>query len=69
MAKFGATLAVAAILGVAGCKSVDLKGDNFHDEMAQWGEKQRPADHPESGSELLGVSAKSQQVERNLGVR
>lgn len=69
-AKFTVILAAAAILGIAGCKSVDLKGDGFHDDMARWGEKQRPADQPDNGSsEILGVSAKSQQVERNLGVR
>ena len=70
MAKLGAALAAAAILVIAGCKSVDLKGDGFHDDMARWGEKQRPPDQPQEGdSEMLGVSAKSQQVERNLGVR
>ena len=58
MAKLGAALAAAAILVIAGCKSVDLKGDGFHDDMARWGEKQRPPDQPQEGdSEMLGVSA------------
>jgi len=43
-----------------------LKGDNFDDEYATWGEDQRPKEKG-SGNELFGLSSKAQQVERNLG--
>jgi hypothetical protein len=43
-----------------------IRGDNFNDEFAHWGEKQRPPGEP---GNLAGVSTEAQQVERNLGVR
>jgi hypothetical protein len=63
-------LAVAVCISIAGCAGSDLKskiwGDNFNDEFAHWGERQRPAGDP---GNLAGVSTEAQQVERNLGVR
>jgi hypothetical protein len=62
-------LCLSSLCG-AGCATPpkpNLMGDNFHDEFAQWGESNRPADAP--SGEFDGVSAKSQQIERNLGVR
>jgi hypothetical protein len=52
-----------------GCTSPPQKlmGDGFHDEMSGWGEKNRPAD--DASGDFSGVSTKSQQVERDLGVR
>ncbi len=52
-----------------GCTSPPQKlmGDGFHDEMSGWGEKNRPAD--DTSGDFSGVSTKSQQVERDLGVR
>ncbi len=54
---------------LAGCTSPPQKlmGDGFHDEMSGWGEKNRPAD--DTSGDFSGVSTKSQQVERDLGVR
>jgi hypothetical protein len=62
-------LLAAFVVLVAGCTSPPpkLMGDGFHDEYSEWGEKNRPADT--SSGDFDGVSTKSQQVERNLGVR
>ena len=51
-----------------GCQDTmqQVRGDGFKDEFSGWGEKQRPAG--EQG-EMSGFSTKSQQIERNLGVR
>jgi hypothetical protein len=63
----GITVLLASL---AGCSGLNLRGDNFHDDMAHWGEKNRTADSPgEGSSDLLGVSEQARQVERNLGVR
>ena len=62
-------LAGAGILCAAsGCQQAasTIRGDGFHDEFANWGEKKRT---PESEGDLSGVSTKAQQIERNLGVR
>jgi hypothetical protein len=57
-------------LWCAGCtapkKPVNLMGDNFNDEFAHWGEDHRPKG---GDGDLDGLSTKSQQIERNLGVR
>ncbi|HZZ71054.1 MAG TPA: hypothetical protein VFE24_02310 [Pirellulales bacterium] len=55
-------------LCLSGCRDTldQIKGEGFHDEFSDWGEKQRPAGDQ---GELSGVSTKSQQIERNLGVR
>jgi hypothetical protein len=58
--------AVGALLPLAGCRSMDLRGDNFNDEFAQWGENKRPAGAP---GQMWSFSQQAQQVERNLGVR
>ncbi len=65
--SLGRTLLAAMMLGclaLGGCATI--MGDNFSDSYATWGEENRPADHSEG---LWGVSTKSQQVEKNLGVR
>jgi len=61
-----AMLLVLAVL--TGCRSFSdsIKGDNFADEFAHWGEKQRA---PTSPGQLWSLSEQGQQVERNLGVR
>jgi hypothetical protein len=68
--RIAASFALATVtLGISGCNTFNWRGDNFHDDMAHWGEKQRPPDQAEGNSEMLGLSAKSQQIEKNLGVR
>ncbi len=57
--KFIAAVVVAAVVGIAGCKSVDWKGDNFHDDLAQWGEKQRPPDQPQTAVAKCWASAQN----------
>jgi hypothetical protein len=53
-------------LGLGGCASCDLKGSNFADNsMADSVSQYRK---PESDAQLYGVSAKSQQVEKDLGL-
>jgi hypothetical protein len=60
-----AIFAIAAIFG--GCRWIDdLRGDNFSDEFAHWGENQR---QPTSPGQTYGFSTEARQVERNLGVR
>jgi len=61
-----ALLAFAFSMLACGCAGVNLKGDNFTDDYARWGEKQRPSGPP---GEVFGLSTKAQQIERNLGVR
>jgi hypothetical protein len=53
-----------ACLCLGGCATI--MGDNFGDSYATWGEANRPVDR---GDGYAGVSTKSQQIERNLGVR
>jgi len=66
-------LAIVASCGVlffgAGCSSwwSALMGDGFHDEFSHPGGSIRPADP--NADEGTGVSAKSQQIERDLGYR
>ena len=63
-----AALGLSCLLFGSGCQDTmqQVRGDGFKDEFSDWGEKQRPAG--EQG-ELSGFSTKSQQIERNLGVR
>jgi hypothetical protein len=53
-----------ACLTLVGCSTI--MGDNFGDDYATWGENHRPIDR---GDGMSGVSTKSQQIEKNLGVR
>jgi hypothetical protein len=45
----------------------NLMGDTFHDDMVKDSATIRPADAPTG--EFDGMSAKSQQIERDLGIR
>lgn len=53
-------------LVTSGCRGWNWKGDGFRDEFSTWGERQRPGGDK---GEMTGLSAKSQQIERNLGMR
>jgi hypothetical protein len=60
-------VALVACLWLPGCKWADsLRGDNFTDEFAHWGENQRIPTEP---GQMYGFSEEARQVERNLGVR
>ena len=63
-----AVVLLATSLGCAGCKSWNWLGDGFKDDLATTGTKLRP-DSQDDGSQSMGLSAKSRQIERNLGVR
>ena len=55
------------LIATSGCASWDqLRGENFTDREARWGESMRSAG-PEG--ELWGFSEKARQIERNVGVR
>ncbi len=59
--------ALAACVLLAGCSWIDsLRGENFNDEFAHWGENQRQPTEP---GQMYGFSTEARQVERNLGVR
>jgi hypothetical protein len=62
----GLCLCAVAAVCLAGCKSMNLRGDNFNDEFANWGESKRPAGKP---GQMWSFSTQGQQLERNLGVR
>jgi hypothetical protein len=57
--------AVFVALACSGCKSNDLRGGNFRDEWADWGEKSK---RPGAPTSFLGFSDQARQVEKNLGV-
>lgn len=62
------SLAAALLSGgliLSGCNMSKLRGGNFRDEFAQWGESHH---RPGAPDELWGTSEQARQVERNLGV-
>jgi hypothetical protein len=62
-----ACAALVACMWLPGCKWAEsLRGDNFSDECAHWGENQRSPTEP---GQMYGFSEEARQVERNLGVR
>jgi hypothetical protein len=61
---YAASLAVALLL--SGCNMPNWRGGNFRDDLAQWGETQRP---PGSSELMWGMSEQARQVEKNLGVQ
>ena len=65
-----ALLALGLILAAgsfsAGCKAWD---PGFKDEFANWGEKARANNKNPSDTGSLGLSSRSRQIERNLGVQ
>lgn len=61
-----AAMTIAAALVLTGCNSPNLRGGNFRDDLAQWGEKNR---RPGTPTEYWGASEQARQVERNLGVQ
>ena len=58
---------LVACLGLPGCKSGDPGGDGFREDPA-FAVPQQFRSH-DSGTGMAGVSDKSQQIERNLGIR
>jgi hypothetical protein len=63
-----AIAAIGALLAAGGCARLNMRGDNFRDDLARWNETQRrPA--PAPTSDLWSFSEQGQQVERNLGVK
>jgi hypothetical protein len=64
---WGLVAAIFVCLAGGGCCSdCNLRGDNFQDDsLAATGRAMR---NPDKDSEALGVSTKSRQVERDLGV-
>jgi hypothetical protein len=58
--------AILACLGMTGCASCDLKGGNFADNSTA--DQVSRFRKPDPDGELSGVSTKSQQVEKDLGL-
>jgi hypothetical protein len=63
-----AIVALGCALCCAGCKSWNWLGNGFDDELAGTGSKLRPA-AKNDGSRQMGLSAKSREIESDLGVR
>jgi hypothetical protein len=65
-------LALAAVLiasaALPGCRSWNPWGKGFDDEYANLGAKARSGSSTNPGAPSLGLSAKSRQIERNLGI-
>jgi hypothetical protein len=60
-----AAMGLAVVLLLSGCNGPNLRGGNFRDDLARWGEKSR---RPGAPTEYWGASEQARQVERNLGV-
>jgi hypothetical protein len=63
-------LAAALILSASasGCRSWNPWGKGFDDEYSDLGVKARNGSNSNPGAPSLGLSAKSRQIERNLGI-
>jgi hypothetical protein len=65
-------VAIAALLAsgtfIVGCRSWNPWGKGFDDEYADLGAKARSSSSTNPGAPSLGLSAKSRQIERNLGI-
>ena len=63
-------LVAALIVGVlaSGCRSWNPWGKGFDDEYSNLGAKARGSSNNNPGAPSLGLSAKSRQIERNLGI-
>jgi hypothetical protein len=65
-------LALAAVIIVStatsGCRSWNPWGKGFDDEYSNLGVKARSGSNMNPGAPSLGLSAKSRQIERNLGI-
>lgn len=59
------TAFILATALLSGCNMSKLRGGNFRDEFANWGEKNH---RPGTPDEMWGMSERARQVERNLGV-
>ncbi len=70
LGRFLRQAAAAAILlctGLTGCQSTDLMGSGFSDNSL--GDQVRGYRKPDADTEYAGVSNKSQQIEKDLGVQ
>ena len=65
-------VAIAALLAgsalISGCRSWNPWGKGFDDEYSNLGAKARGSSNNNPGAPSLGLSAKSRQIERNLGI-
>ena len=59
-------LALLATGSLVGCQSVDPQGPAFNDPLADWSQNVRSE---QADGTSFGLSTKSRQIERNLGVR
>jgi hypothetical protein len=59
---------LASIALISGCRSWNPWGKGFDDEYSSLGAKARGGNTMNPGAPSLGLSAKSRQIERNLGI-
>ena len=59
-------LAAVAAATIAGCRSVDWRGQGYDERTQAWTKDLRP---PADEARLSGLDAKARDIERSLGVR
>jgi hypothetical protein len=62
-----AAVALLSCMGLTGCQSCNLMGSGFSDNSL--GDQVRGYRKPDTDTEYAGVSNKSQQIEKDLGVQ
>jgi hypothetical protein len=67
-ATFACAMIVAGGILMAGCAKPDLMGPGFKGPAADWGQNLRPRPKPRGGGQQFGLSSKSREIERDLGV-
>jgi len=55
-----------AVVVCQGCSGWNWRGKGFGDNTVGWADKMRP---PADARQFSGLDARSQEIERNLGVR
>lgn len=60
------TAAMLLLAASAGCSPLNLRGNGFGDQTANWGENIRPTTQP---GNLMGMDTRAREIERNVGMR
>jgi len=71
LSAFSSVLLTTAVLStfLSGCRAWNPWGKGFDDEYSNLGANARSGSDPNPGAPSLGLSAKSRQIERNLGIQ
>lgn len=71
--RVGAALLIVAIPGCSGCRSLDLRGPGFDDEVSRWGQEEMSRVGRNSRERQspgpFGFSTRAREIEANLGVQ